>query len=317
MKNNLKLLHIGLCATGFPFNGFQQPLFDRFKDYQEVYTGDPDLNPKLRGILLSGWVPDAIFIQIQRAEIIDYHIIAEFKKLGCFIINWSGDVREPLPEWFYLLAEHISVTCFSNETDVKIMRSKGYASEFLQIGYDPSIYYPSNNPRNGQIVFMANNSGNKFPLSQYRTDLIMQLKHRYGDRFELYGGGWGNVSNGSYNGNQKAEADKYRQVSFAINCSHFDYERYSSDRLLRILGCGVMCFSKYFPRCEEDFQDEYHLKFWETPEDLFKQIDHYTPKVAEPAIIGNHGNKLARENYTFEKMVLNIENIFNLYTNKI
>ena len=54
-----------------------------------------------------------------------------------------------------------------------------------------------------------------------------------------------------------------------INVSHFEYARYSSDRLHRALGCGALVLNKNFPKQELDFPS---MIGWDTIKELKQRI---------------------------------------------
>jgi hypothetical protein len=258
----LKFLHIGMCATGEPLNGLQKSMI-KFTDYKEINCGVSNLHDRIVESI-SEWVPDIVFLQIQAADIIKIESLRLLKSAGSFIINFTGDVRQPIPQWYISTAPLVDITLFSNEADVNVFKSMGLKAEFLQLGFDPEIYNPDGPLIAGKdIVFMANNYGDLFPLSNFRIQVANALRHEFGDKFGLYGSGW-NECDGNYMGDQKGEAARYRGSKIAINCSHFSLDRYSSDRIYRILGSGALCLTKYYPGMDKDFNDKGHLISWDS-----------------------------------------------------
>lgn len=241
----MKILHIGLCVQPKPYNGFQQAFIDVVgeENYTEISTGESELNAKVL-LLANDFKPDVVFMQIQAPNIILSNVIRRLKDMGCFIINWTGDKRNEVPQWMIDIAPYVDCTSFSNMDDVNTMRSLGFNSEYLEIGYDPTIYTPDGEALEmPEIVFMGNNYGHGyFPMSAFRIEMVEFLQKEYGNRFGVYGSGWQN-GNGNFNHSQIEEAKAYRGAKIAINCSHFDSLNYNSDRLLRILGSGIPCAS--------------------------------------------------------------------------
>ena len=302
----MKLLHIGICAG---YNGFTKALKDVCDEYMEVSTGNPQLNVEACQISDS-FRPDLIFIQIQSTGLTNA-TLAHLKGNGAFIINWSGDVRQPLPDFYITMAKYVDVTCFSNMTDVEIMRKFGFKSEFLQIGYDPEIYTPEGYKENvPEIVFLGNNCGG-FPLSQFRRDMVSFLQAVYGNRFGVFGSGWEPCA-GNFMGDQLGEAAVYRGAKIAINLSHFDYKRYTSDRMFRALGSGVMVLSNGFPDCEEDFGNGLELLFWKDLDDLKTKVDWLllTENEGTRELIAGYGQADALQRFTFKNMAMNIIDIW-------
>jgi spore maturation protein CgeB len=109
---------------------------------------------------------------------------------------------------------------------------------------------------------------------------------------------------------QHKEAAHYRGAKIAINISHFNYDQYSSDRLVRILGTGTMCLSKYFINAEKRFEDGKHLRFWNTFEELENLIKYYLENEEERKHIAKRGCWLAHREYTFENLALNIKKLY-------
>tara|TARA_R110000851_G_scaffold15298_8_gene50751 strand:- start:3570 stop:4496 length:927 start_codon:yes stop_codon:yes gene_type:complete len=299
----MKALYLGIMTNS---TGFTSAFKANVSEYEQLSSNDPDFNSKACA-LADRFKPDLIFIQIQQPNIITQKCAKFLKSTGAFVINWTGDVRHPIPKWYYEIAQHIDLTCFSNMHDVKEFRKEGYSSEFLEIGYDETIYnsegitYPSR-----EIVFMANNYGyNHFPESNYRIKMIEFLQKNYPVRFGLYGQGWSKC-NGNYNSSQLEEAAMIRTSKIGINLSHFNYERYSSDRMLRIMGTGAMCLTKLYNGIELDFQAKNHLDTWETFDELKIKIDFYLSNDTERNRIAKKGKDLMLKSFTFKSMIKNI-----------
>lgn len=302
----MKILYIGLMSGT---NGFTKALRNVCDQYAEVAIGDPGQMSHEICHLLDSFQPTIVFIQIQ-----NYGLTAEvLKKLRAstaYVINWTGDVRYPIPEFYFQYAPYVDVTSFSNMTDVKTFRQYGYKTEYLQIGYDQEIYTPEGEAFQVEdIVFMGNNTRG-FPLSTYRAEMVQFLKRHYGSRFGVYGNNWDSLTSGNYNGQQHGEASVYRGAKIAINCSHFNYERYSSDRLFRALGCGVCVLSHNYQQIENDFIPDKHLVIWDDFDGLKEQIDHLLTYEYVAMQISQRGLEHNKKYFTFDAMAQNIIKIW-------
>jgi len=206
------------------------------------------------------------------------------------------------------LAPYVSCTSFSNMDDVNAMRSLGFKSEYLEIGYDETIYKPEGEVLNmPEIVFMGNNYGrNYFPMSGFRLDMVNFLRQEYGNRFGVYGNGW-DFANGNFNHSQYEEAKAYRGAKIAINCSHFDSDMYNSDRLLRILGSGIMCLSYEHVVMKGTYNNgvDYFKDFTE----LKTKIDFFLSNKINKDIIKQIGNDFVKNTFTFKHQVINLINL--------
>jgi hypothetical protein len=294
-------------------NGFTKAMRTVCDGYLEISVAEPDLNHRIADVL-TYFIPDLVFIQIQATGITQASIEA-IKATGAYTINWSGDCRSPLPQ-FYIDMESwgVDLTCFSNEEDVATMRALGYQSEFLQIGYDPEIYKPDGEKYpSPEIVFMGNNCGG-FPLSEMRQQMVSFLKMHYGDNFGVYGSGWGGFESGNYMGDQYGEACIYRNAKIGINLSHFDYDRYTSDRMFRMLGSGICVLSHQYKGIEIDFSRNLcRVDYWNTLDELKSEIDKIINDAELLMIFGENGHQLALNNYTFSHMASNIISLWKTH----
>ncbi len=307
-KKELKILHIGLCATGKPYNGFQQAFIDNCVRYEEINCGIHNLNTEAVRVA-NEMMPDLIFLQIQTAKVLTPDTAKKLKQTGAYVVNWTGDVREDIPEWMLQIAPYIDNTLFSNMTDVRKMREMGFNSDYLEIGINEKIYTSEGRKITTEpIVFFGNNYGEGyFPLSGFRIKMVSHLKQVFKSAFGVYGNGF-LFSNGNHNSSQDDEASAYRCSKVAINVSHFEYERYSSDRMLRILGSGTLCLAKWYPNIEQDFIDGVHLRVWKTLDELVDLCNYYCDinNEKERKKIAKAGMELCHSKFTFNQMVRNL-----------
>lgn len=253
--------------------------------------------------------PDLSFIQIQERGI-SREAIQALKANQSFIIQWSGDIRHNLPQCYLEYAEWgVDLTCFSNMRDVENMAMYGFKTSFLQIGYSVEIYN-NTGPINHQadIVFFGN-SFQHFPLSGLRKDMVNELKKIYGNNFKAYGSG---MPDGSKMGDQHGEAAIYRGAKIGINLSHFDSDRYTSDRLFRMLGCSVCVLSHNYKGCLTDFKNK-EVVFWDDFNELKHHINLLLSNEQLRQEIAKAGHELALKEYTFERMGERIIELYNKY----
>lgn len=113
--------------------------------------------------------PHLTFIHLQGAQEINNGTLMFLKSFGK-VFNWTGDVRTPIPKWYYQVASsNVVHTLFSNMRDVKDFK---HPCGYLDIGYDENVYYPKSVKKDIDIVFMANNY-NVFPNSKARRNLAI------------------------------------------------------------------------------------------------------------------------------------------------
>lgn len=282
--------------------------FKKYGELVEVWVGEKELNKKIVDVTKT-FFPNIVFVQVHEGGKIHPTVIKHLRSLSAFVINWNGDIRHDTPLWMIEQANDYSVTTFSNMRDVKHLRSLGLNSEWLEIGYDQDIYNPVGPVNNNvkPIVFFGNNV-HSFPMSNYRTQMCMHLKMAFRDQFGVYGMQQG--SDGNFNSSQYDEAAAYRNAKIAINLSHFEVEKYTSDRMYRILGTGVMCLAKRYPGIEEQFTDGVNLVMWDNIPELIEKVKHYMANDSERIAIAKAGNELALKEYTFDSMVKNMIKLY-------
>lgn len=250
----------------------------------------PDLNNVLiREVTNNKY--DAVFMQIQADGIISEEAARSIYE-NSVGFNWTGDVRTNI-DWYIKLGKYF-ITLFTNETDVMKMRALGLRADYLQIGYDDKYYYPSYSQPKNNIVFCANYYPNEnYPLTHYRAIIVNKLRSEFGDRFNLYGGNWGTVGIKADRDlvNNAEEAEIYRGCSIAISCSHFNYLRYSSDRLLRELACGAFVLSHDYDGFNKDFEDGKHFRTFKNENELIELCHYYLDRPIERMIISEQGAK--------------------------
>lgn len=180
---------------------------------------------------------DLLFMQLQGPDLVDGDLVRSMRDRGTFVVNWTGDVRHPLPQHYIDMAANVTVTSFTNMPDVLEMQGMGFDARFLQVGYDELIYRPDGPVKaTPPIVFMGNNYGERFPLSVKRAEMVEAMRKEFGPDFAVYGKGWGN----SRRVHPDEEAAIYRGAKVAINFDHYDREGFYSDRYLRSRACGCL-----------------------------------------------------------------------------
>ena len=200
--------------------------------------------------------PDLAFCQFQSPGYISAALPAALRSIDCFSINWTGDVRSPLPQWYIDLAPHFDVTSFTNLPDVEEIRALGYRSEFLQIGYDEQIFNTEGAGERSGVVFLGNNYGGyKYAESDSRRKMVQAMAEAFPDDFTVYGMSWEGVvpekNCGGYL-HESLSAEVLRKALVAVGWDHFHRPGFASDRLLRATACGCATVNQYYLGIEEE-----------------------------------------------------------------
>lgn len=299
-----RILHIGIFNDNEPQWSLRRALKGISSEYYEFdwQSKNEDRN---RLLWEYAQIVDVVFMQIQSPNVISPAAVRVLQKEGIKVFNFTGDVRQPLPQWYIDLAPYC-MTLFTNNTDVEFLRGLGHDAVYFQIGYN-SEFYTNIGDRYlvppAEIVFMGNHYPGAFPLSRFRYDMVTFLQKEYGERFKVYGKGYPRAIDLNYK--QMEEANVYRSASIGINCSHFNLKQYSSDRMLRIMACGCFCLSHRFEDIEKEFSEGIHLRSWQTLEELKILIDYYLDNHNERNKIAAAGMDLVRTQYTWDYRIRN------------
>lgn len=299
----MKIYHIGLCATPGTNNGLQRA-FRNVSEYKEIFTGHPDFNNQIVRDVLS-FKPDLVFMQIQTPNIIRLETIVAIKPHCGKIINFTGDVREPLPNWYIEVGKLIDLTLFVSQTDVAVSKSMGIKADWLQLGFDETIYNDNVKPvKSAEIVFTANNYDH-FPLSKFRSDVAKALHYEFKERFQLYGSGW-TIPSLDSNASMEKQASIFRGCKIAINCSNYNHSMYVSDRALKIMGAGAFCLSHTFQDSDNLYKDGEHFAVFDSIPEMIELCYAYLDDDQERNRIAKNGYDLTHKLYTWDCMINNL-----------
>lgn len=300
-----KILHVALIAPGYSNNGIMKGMFEagateyRLFDYQlQRFRYGKE---KMESLLIEEaekMKPDIVFMQIQGSDILTFATFRRLSKIA-FTVNFNFDIRsKEQTEWLYALAPHLGLICFSNQKDVDECRSRGYKNTMcLQSAADTEAYKPGNAIRSG-FVFIGNNFLNTnidFPLSAERAAMVTMLQQEFADQFTVYGNNWDvNKMIG-----QEEEIKVYQSALIGICQNNFDAPKYTSDRIWRLMSCGVFCLTKYFEGIEDMFIRYHHLDWWETLDELKTKLAYYPKEEHRTKDIAYQGMLHVRKNHTW------------------
>lgn len=249
--------------------------------------------------------PDLCFAQFQ-APVISDKFPKFLKSIGCFSVQWSGDVRHPLPRHYLETAPHFAVTSFSNMTDVELVRKAGHRSEFLQIGYDERLYNTGEAQRSG-VVFIGNNYGGQFEESHSRIEMVQALAKAFPKDFTVYGQSWeGVVAKENIGGHvrEPGDADILRRSLVAVGWDHFHRPWFASDRILRATACGCAVVNQHYEGIEVEHPD---VKAVKSIDEMVEAVRHALKHPVESEIIGDLSASNTLKSHRWNERVKTIE----------
>lgn len=227
-------------------------------------------------------------------------------------VLWTGDVREPFPDYSTTYLNEVSISLFTNEEDVSYLRSHNRTAGFLDIGYDDGIFMPDGVQTVGHdVVFFGNNYVNRFPLSRSRMDLVNFLTRIPRIDVGVYGKNWGDLGISDLTNNPFEEAAIYRSSKIGINYSHFNRTNYSSDRIYRMMGSGCFCLAYHHKGIEKSFTPGVHLDTWRDFSELEHKIQYWLENPCHRYQIARAGCTHVQQNHSWKKRVEQLEEILN------
>jgi len=307
----MKVLRIAMNGEEHPHYTIAEAFNNAFDEVKTIWwEQEPDFNNKVIQEVTANRY-DAVFMQIQGDGILS-NTAADAISKNSLGFNWTGDVRSDI-DWYARLGKYF-VTLFTNMTDVEKMRNLGYKSDYLQVGYDHKYYFQKSQQCYNNIVFCANHYNEVYPLSRFRKEIVIALKIEFGDKFNLYGGNWENCDlRSECKANNEQEAEIYRTCAIAINCSHFDYSRYSSDRLFREMASGAFVLSHRYKDIEMDFKEGLHLAAFDSIPELISKCHYYLNNHEERNVIANNGLRLVTSTAQWSNRMDEFKDIIKKY----
>lgn len=204
-------------------------------------------------------VPTIVFLHLQRGGTFCTPEFVHALRAQCdprvVILTWTGDrfhaPGDPDSRWVVDLGKVCDASLGVTTGDAEAYARLGVRHPgFLACGFDPDVYRPVEPaPDVPEIVMLANHHRNLVAYEP-RKELCQWLSATFPGKFRVYGFNWektiGVASHPQLSIDK--EAGIYAACKVAISMSmRNDLERYTSDRLLRMLGCGVLSCVEEFP----------------------------------------------------------------------
>jgi len=253
-------------------------------DYYTIYLNNNKNINKVRELFINvvkKVKPDLLFMQIQHTNIINGVTVNKAKRLNpnMVVSNWTGDSRGFVPKTYKDVARVSDYNFISSTGQLDMFRKEiDKPVNYLQIGYNPKLYYPDPKPNNNftwDCIFVANhNPKEKYPGTRERTRTCELLRNKFRERFCLYGDGWSRKLRSKGSIDQKVLATTYHKSKVLISVSHFnDIDHYFSDRLLMCMASGRPTISYRFPKYESYFANKGDLVIANTIQEIGDKVD--------------------------------------------
>ena len=109
------------------------------------------------------------------------------------------------------------------------------------------------------------------------------------------------------------EASLYKNAKISISISHFNYKRYSSDRLLRILGAGGFALSHNYKNIGMDFEKDKHLDTFNSIPELVQKCEFWlkSENQSKRSEIALNGHKKAHSECKWQNRANELQELFD------
>lgn len=251
--------------------------------------------------------PDLVFLHLQQPRALDVEAAKALSKVS-FVVNYTFDVRNDI-SWYKDLAPHIGLTLFGDWESVEELKKAGIKNvDYLGSSADYSWYKPLNLPRTEDIVFIGGNYVNTsldFPQAKERAEMVEFMKDAFGDRFRVYGMGWGPLTTMV---NAQEEINIYNRSKIAITHNNFIRGGYTSDRLWRAMGCGPAVISQYYPGINKDL-NKYVASTWLDFPMLKQECEKLLNLEQEREAMGKAGAESVRTQHSWRNRIAQLKEL--------
>lgn len=261
--------------------------------------------------------PDLVHMQLQMTGVIEPESIKVAKnslKKKCIFTNWSGDVRNHAAPEMISVSSAVDYTLISSTGQIPLYEQAGAQNvKYWQIGYDQSRFYPLNKKEFKYDLIFA---GNAYPASLFadskkRTDMLLDLKRHYRDRFAIFGTGYGpeyNIGGGSIREAHPNEINSlYNDSRCILSISNYnDISHYFSDRLLLCLASGRPTISYRFPEYESYFSNNSDILIAHSTQDIIDLVEKCKLNSEFANIVGYNGAAKVRAEHTYKSRVIEL-----------
>lgn len=317
-KERPVVLHVGITAPMYSSagisNGWRQNGYDvSYFNWQQLRfdTGLDGLRERLIVKTITE-KPDIVFLHVQQEGVIDIETAQELSKHS-FVVNYTFDVRShEKTEWMHELAPHIGLTVYACEDDFFNAVKLGLKNiTHCHSSCDPDVFRKLNLPESitkgvPEIVFVGNNTVNSnlnFEEAKERLKMVEFLKQEYGDRFGVYGQGWGNGSKMIHN---QDKVNIYNACKIAITQNQFFRTGYQSDRCWEILACGTFAAVQSYPGINDDLKDGENCAIWANLSQLKGVIDFFLENDTDREKVARNGSNSFTEAFQWRHRIAQI-----------
>ena len=307
------------ASEAFVSAGANLQVFDYFAVYNKKRFDSRMVQQELLREV-ENFQPDLLHLQIQHTNIIDWKTISVIKKRWpkIRISNWTGDVRTYVPKSYKAIAQFSDFNFISSTGQIKMFENEiGRPVLYWQIGFDPKLYKPDvKTPSEFEFdtMFIANNTNKESYPGRIERELTCKLlQQSFGNRFAMYGSGWGPGIKSRGSVDQKKLANDYHKSLSSISVNHFnEINHYFSDRLLLCMACGRPVISLVFPKWEAYFTNNCDLIMVNSVKEIPEKVKFLKKNRDFAEYVGRMGAKKVYAEHTYLSRINELLHIVGL-----
>jgi len=299
-------------------NIMQQESFIKSKRFAVRFakkSADKVLSEQLRA-----YCPDIVLVL--NPKDLDCESVRAMRKAASDAVFVARD-NEPFPhthpERLALCAQMDIVLCSSPEEFLEPYRQAGAKRcFFLPNPCDPDIQRPYDveDKWKSDIMFAGKLGHENLSGDPDRYELLRRLSKTSGAKL------YGCFGHPKIDGIEVFYAISGAKIALSINIVN-NVRLYHSDRLINCISCGTFTLAKKVPGSELLFEDNVHLRYFDTADEFFELADWYLRHDKEREKIARAGMERAHQEFNCTKMarrmleILQNENCHDPYAQKI
>lgn len=253
---------------------------------------------------IQAFSPDVILIHHNRM-VMTRHFWSEARRFAP-LVWWVNDERYPPASWMLTLSREVDLWLVASRDSAEWLQGTGDRAEYLIMGYLRQNRI--NTERNINLCFTGQNSGERFPLSVARRQMVRAVKAELGADFHIYGTGWGALANRG-----KISDRVYRRVKIGLSIGHYNTRGTFSNRMMSIMGHGALCLCHRTKGLEEVFTDGEHLVMFDDIDDLLLSYRYYLDHETERLAIAGAGRTFVEKFLTWSYKGYQIAGLLKKY----
>ncbi len=248
---------------------------------------------------IKGYHPDVLFIL--GMKYLDAETIRLARDVAPNAI-FVGRDDDPFPE------KNLNRIAIARETDVVVTTSSGpFLQTYKNAGVsrcafipnmcDPDIQqrYQVEDKWKTDIIFTGKIEHTKLERNDERCNIVRKLKKMSNARI------YGAFEIPRIEGMDYLHAISGAKIALSINIAN-DVRLYHSDRLINYLACGTFTLAKRVPDTDLLFEDDVHLKYFDSVDEFFELNDWYLKNETEREKIARAGMQRAHSEFNCERI---------------